>query len=71
MDSSLNELLSRFENVPNRFGELRDGVRKAIAVSELDPEMSLTRARKVLEFVIRDVYRSRLQEPPGTGLWRI
>jgi hypothetical protein len=28
--------------------------------------MALTRARKVLEYVIRDVYERRIKEPPGT-----
>ena len=29
-------------------------------------KMALTRARKVLEYVIRDVYERRINEPPGT-----
>ena len=28
--------------------------------------MALTRARKVLEYVVRDVFERRVQEPPGT-----
>ena len=28
--------------------------------------MALTRARKVLEYVVRDVYQHRIHEPPGT-----
>jgi len=41
-------------------------VRKAIQVAELDPEMALTRARKVLEHVIREVFERRIKEPAGT-----
>src|SRR5207302_4533092 len=50
----------------SQFQELREGIQKAILVADLDPEMALTRARKVLEHVIRDVYERRCQEPPGT-----
>src|SRR5579864_5712820 len=66
MDASLQTLLSGLEYLADRFPELRDGVRKAILVAELDPEMALTRSRKVLEYVIRDVYERRIKEPPGT-----
>jgi hypothetical protein len=37
-----------------------------MAVADVDAEMALTRVRKVLEFIIRDVFERRIQEPPGT-----
>src|SRR6202521_1284479 len=66
MDPSFQSLLSRLDHLSDQFGELRDGVQKAIQVADFDPEMALTRARKVLEYVIRDVYVRRINEPPGT-----
>ncbi len=66
MDPSLQALLTRLEQLSEQFRELRDGVQKAMLVAELDPEMALTRARKVLEYVVRDVYQHRINEPPGT-----
>src|ERR1700682_6581863 len=66
MNLSFQTLLSRLDHLSGQFWELREGVQKAILVADLDPEMALTRARKVLEYVIRDVYERRIQEPPGT-----
>jgi len=66
MDPALQPLLSRLEQLSEEFRELRDGVQKAVLVAELDPEVALTRARKVLEYVVRDVYQRRINEPPGT-----
>src|SRR5438477_13031259 len=63
---SFPELLVCVDQLSDQFRELKEGVQKAILVADLDPEMSLTRARKVLERVIRDVYERRIQEPPGT-----
>ena len=58
--------LQQLDRLPADFGELRDGFRKAIRIADADPEMSLTRARKVLEYVVQDIYRRRCQEEPGT-----
>jgi serine/threonine protein kinase len=66
MDQALQALLNRLEHLSAPFRELREGVQKAVIVAELDPEMALTRTRKVLEYVIRDVYLHRIKEPPGT-----
>ena len=66
MDPSLQPLIARLEHLSDQFRELRDGVEKAIKIADDDPEMALTRARKVLEYVIRDVYERRIKEPPGT-----
>jgi hypothetical protein len=66
MDPSLQQLLDRLENLSEEFREVREGVRKAMDIAERDPEMALTRTRKVLELVVREVYQRRLAEPPGT-----
>ncbi len=50
----------------DEFRELREGIEKAVRVADLDPEMALTRSRKVLEHLIREVYERRCNEPAGT-----
>ncbi len=66
MDPALQALLLRLDRLPGGFTEIQEGVRKAVLVADLDPEMALTRSRKVLELVIREVYERCCQEPPGT-----
>jgi hypothetical protein len=66
MDPSLQHLLDRINGLSDQFHELREGVLLAIQIANHDPEMALIRARKVLEYLIRDVYVRRVGEPPGT-----
>src|SRR5262249_31126441 len=66
MERSLQDLIDRLDPLADGFVELREGVRKAVLVADLDPEMALARARKVLEYVVRDVFERRVHEPPGT-----
>ena len=66
MDLMLQPLIDRLNQLSDQFRELRDGVQKAIRIADEDPEMALTRARKVLEYVVRDVFERRVKEPPGT-----
>src|SRR6202049_4857733 len=66
MNQAIQSLLSRLEHLSGQFQELREGVQKAVKIADDDPEMALTRARKVLEYVVRDVYERRINEPPGT-----
>ncbi len=65
MDPSLQLLLQRIDRLSDEFRELREGVHKAVAVADLDPEMALTRARKVLEYIVRDIFERRVKEPAG------
>src|SRR4051794_38784602 len=66
MDPALQHLIDRLNQLSEQFEELRQGVRKAIDVATVDPEMALIRSRKVLEYVVRDVFVRRVGEPPGT-----
>jgi len=66
VETNLQQLLARLESFTDEIGEIREGIRQTVHIAELAPEMALTRARKVLEFVVRDVYQRRLNEPPGT-----
>lgn len=66
MEPHVHELLRRLDHLSDQFLELRDGVQKAVRIAAEDPEMALTRARKVLELVVRDVYERHCGEPAGT-----
>ena len=46
--------------------EISDGVKKAITLSSIDPDMALGRARKVLDFIISDLYKRQFGRSPGT-----
>jgi hypothetical protein len=63
---SFESFLALADRISEQLQELREGLRKAIQVATIDPEMALTRARKVLEYVIRDVYARRYNATPGT-----
>ena len=66
METVLTDLLHRLDQFSNQFNDLRDGIRQAIKIADDDPEMSLTRARKVLEYIVRDVYENSLKQKAGT-----
>src|SRR5262249_23602707 len=66
MDPALQSLIDRLNHLSDQFGELRAGVLPAVHIADEDPEMALIRSRKVLEYVVRDVFVRRVGEPPGT-----
>src|SRR5262245_57968813 len=65
MDAKLRELLNRALEMPLP-AEVRAGLPLAAEVAELDPEMALTRVRKLLEVVVREAYERHVPEPAGT-----
>lgn len=62
---TLELLLKRLDDLTAEFQELRAEIIKAVRIAEDDPEMALTRARKVLEYVVDDVYTLRVKEDRG------
>jgi formylglycine-generating enzyme required for sulfatase activity len=66
VDPQLEALARRLEELSAEVRELREGIRQSVAIAARDPEMSLTRARKVLEYMLRDVYERQIGEPAGT-----
>jgi serine/threonine protein kinase/formylglycine-generating enzyme required for sulfatase activity len=66
LDPSLQALVSRLEHLSDQYRYLQEGVLQAIQIAKYSPEGALTLSRKALEFVIRDVYKRRINEPPGT-----
>lgn len=66
MDEALQSLLRLVGELSDQFRELREGVQRALGIAGQDPEMALIRSRKVLEYVVREVYERRVAEPPGT-----
>ena len=66
IDPVLRQLLERAEAWPDTTGDVRDGIRRAIDIADRDAEMALTRVRKVLEFIVRQVFEQKVAEMPGT-----
>ncbi len=71
MDSTVRELIGRLDErlgqMSGQLDELHASVRQVVAVAEADPEMALTKARKVLEGVLRRVWEHFIpNEPIGT-----
>jgi hypothetical protein len=66
MEPALQSLTDRLNQLSDQFRELREGVQQTILIADLAPEMALTRARKVLEYVVREIFERRVKEPPGT-----
>jgi formylglycine-generating enzyme required for sulfatase activity len=66
MDPVLQRLIDGLNQLSAQFEELRAGVVRAVHIADEDPDMALIRSRKVLEYVIRDVFVRRVGEPPGS-----
>jgi hypothetical protein len=65
-ERELRDLERRVASLSDEFRELREGMQRALLIAEQDPEMALTRARKVLEQIVREVFVARCAEDPGT-----
>src|SRR5260370_19035307 len=65
-DQSFEWMLPHLRRISEEFAVIRQGIERAIQLAENDPEMALTRTRKVLEFVIREVCQRLCHENPGT-----
>jgi hypothetical protein len=64
MNPSLKPLLSCLDQLAEQFHDLRKFAGKERPGADLDPDLALTRACKMLEHVIRTVYERRTREPP-------
>ena len=68
----LQQRIQRIEHGLSQVGtllvpvEISDGVKKAITLANIDPDMALGRARKVLDFLVSDLYRREFGRSPGT-----
>ena len=68
MPPQLDELLARVDQcstqaieLSTHFQELREQIRQAIDIAQRDPEMSLIRSRRVLEYIVVDIYDESLK----------
>jgi tetratricopeptide (TPR) repeat protein len=66
MPRSFHEIHNVIDRIPESFTEVREGVQKAIDLTQMDPAMAITRVRLVLDHIVRQVFQARFQEPPGT-----
>jgi hypothetical protein len=62
----LQKLINRLDQLSEQFEELRAALRQTVDVVSVSPQLALVSSRKVLEYVIHDVYERRIKEPPGT-----
>ena len=66
MDPTFQPILDRLNALSGQLADFREGVSQSIKVAEVDPEMALTRTRKVLERLIHAVYNRQIKTSPGT-----
>jgi len=68
VDPAVRELVNRLDDrlghLSSQMEELRESVRQVVVVAEADPEMALTKARKVLERVLRRVWEHFIPNDP-------
>lgn len=62
----LDLLLCRVNNLTDELRELREEIELTVRLADIDPRMTLTRTRRVLENVVTDVFQRHLHEDPGT-----
>ena len=62
----VDQLIHSLKDLIKDQQELWDGLERAKKVADEEPEVSLNRARKVLERIVREVYERRIGEPSGT-----
>jgi len=58
--------MHRLDSLTGELFELRQEIRLTFQLAEIDPRMTLTRTRRVLEYVVNEVYRRHFNEDPGT-----
>ncbi|MEZ0606473.1 DUF4145 domain-containing protein [Paraburkholderia sp. IW21] len=58
--------MHRLDSLTDELFELRQEIRLTFQLAEIDPRMTLTRTRRVLEYVVNEVYRRHFNEDPGT-----
>lgn len=66
MEERFKEILTLLDRLPEEHREIREGVLRALRIAHEDPEMALTRARKILELLVREIYQRRYGETAGT-----
>jgi hypothetical protein len=60
------DLVRRLEDLARPVREALVGIRRAVKIAPNDPDMALTRTRKVLEYVARQAFERHNKEPAGT-----
>lgn len=65
-DHSLETLLKRLDLMSGELDELRQEIRLTVQLVDIDPRMTLTRTRRVLEYLVNDIFRRHFEEDPGT-----
>jgi hypothetical protein len=66
MATHLPDLVARLERPPGRHERFVAGIKQAIAIAAVDPGLSLTKSRQVLEQIIHDLFERKVGKPAGT-----
>src|SRR4051812_31956129 len=65
---NIEALLARTDRLPESFRQIRNSIRRAANIAQVDPEMALVRLRTTLESVLRDIMQ---RASPGRNLGTI
>ncbi len=65
-DQPADSLMHRLDSLTDELNELRQEIKLTFQLAQIDPRMTLTRTRRVLEYVVNEVYRRHFNEDPGT-----
>jgi hypothetical protein len=60
------ETQAEIERLSKAFDDIKKSLEQFKRIAQPDPAMAVVRARRVLEYVIRDLFRRHLSERPGT-----
>ncbi len=57
---------AQIERLSREFDDIKRSLEQLKRIAQPDPAMALVRARRVLEYVVRDLFRRHMHETPGT-----
>lgn len=65
-NSANDKTQAEIERLSKAFDDIKKSLGQFKRIAQPDPAMALVRARRVLEYVIRDLFRRHIRERPGT-----
>jgi hypothetical protein len=65
-DAGVADAQAQIERLTRAFEDIKKSLEQFKRIAQPDPAMALVRARRVLEYVIRDLFRRHVPERPGT-----
>jgi hypothetical protein len=65
-NAAIAQTQAEIERLSKAFDDIKKSLEQFKRIAQPDPAMALVRARRVLEYVIRDLFRRHIRERPGT-----